>query len=120
VQDEAAFPIARLGLDACLVAASGELDGSNAWRLQDALGAAGATGVRRVIADFGAVTYFDADALAVLAACATHIRSTGGMLVVVTDDPWLLRLLDAGQLEDVRLERSLRKVVDGLQEELHA
>jgi anti-anti-sigma factor len=120
VQDETAFPIARVGPDACLVAASGELDGSNAWRLQDALGAAGATGARRVIADFAAVTYFDADALAVLAASATHIRGTGGTLIVVTDDPWLLRLLDAGELEDVRLQRSLREVVEGLQEEMHA
>jgi anti-anti-sigma factor len=120
VDDETAFPIARLGPDACLVAASGELDGSSAWRLQDALGAAGATGARRLIADFGAVTYFDAVALAVLASCATHIRGAGGTLVVVTDDPWLLRLLDAGNLEDVRLERSLREVVDELPEEMHA
>jgi anti-anti-sigma factor len=114
MQDEGAFPIASLGDDICMVAASGELDGSTAWRLQDALGSARASGARRLIADFAAVTYFDADALTVLAACATHIQREGASLVIVADDPWLLRLLEADSLEGVvRVERSLRAVVDG-------
>jgi anti-anti-sigma factor len=97
-----------------MVAASGELDASTAWRLQDALGSARASGARRLIADFAAVTYFDADALTVLATCATHIQREGASLVVVTDDPWLLRLLETDSLEGVvKIERSLRAVVDG-------
>ena len=70
------FAIARLGDDVCMVAARGELDGSTAWRLQDALGAATASGARRLIADFAAVTYLDADAVAVLSARARR-TSTG-------------------------------------------
>jgi anti-anti-sigma factor len=114
MQDESPFPIASLGDDVCMVAASGELDGSTAWRLQDALGSARASGARRVIADFAAVTYFDADALTILATCAKHIQREGASLVVVTDDPWLLRLLEADSLQGVvKVERSLRAVVDG-------
>jgi anti-sigma B factor antagonist len=112
--EDNAFPIASLGDDVCMVAARGELDGATAWRLQEALGSARASGARRLIADFAAVTYFDADALTVLAACATHIQREGASLVVVTDDPWLLRLLEADSLHGVvRIERSLRAVVDG-------
>jgi len=111
MQEGGAFEIAQLPGDACMVAARGELDGSTAWRLQDALGAATATGARRLIADFAAVTYLDADAVAVLSSCAAHIFRKGGSLVVVTDDPWLLRLLDAGGLEDVEFEPTLRDVV---------
>src|SRR6185437_14432652 len=107
--EDSAFPIASLGDDVCMVAASGELDASTAWRLEDALGSARASGARRLIADFAAVTYFDADALTVLATCATHIHHEGASLVVVTDDPWLLRLLETDSLEGVvKIERSLR------------
>jgi anti-anti-sigma factor len=114
VQDDTPFPIASLGDDVCMVAASGELDGSTAWRLQDALGSAHASGARRLIADFAAVTYFDADALTILASCAKDIQREGASLVVVADDPWLLRLLEADSLQGVvKVERSLRAVVDG-------
>ena len=112
---EGAFPIARLGDDACMFAAHGELDGSTAWRLQDALGTAAATGARHLIADFGAVTYFDADALAMLLASAAHFRRSGTRLVIVTDDPWLVRLLDAANLDGVvQIEPTLRDVVNRL------
>ena len=111
MDDTGPFAIAQLPGDVCMVAARGELDGSTAWRLQDALGAASAAGARRVIADFAAVTYLDADAVAVLSACAAHIHRRGGSVVVVTDDPWLLRLLGAGSLEGVEFEPSLRDVV---------
>jgi anti-anti-sigma factor len=111
MQQDGPFEIARLPGDACMVAARGELDGSTAWRLQDALGAATATGARRLIADFAAVTYLDAEALAVLSSCAAHILRKGGSLVVVTDDPWLLRLLGAGDLDGVEFEPTLRDVV---------
>ena len=112
---EGAFPIAQLTSDACMVAVRGELDGSTAWRLQDALGAAAETGARHLIADLGGVTYLDADALAVLAASAAHIHRAGGHLVIVTDDPWLVRLLGTGDLDGMaRVEPSLRDVVRDL------
>jgi len=109
------FPIARLGDDVCLIAARGDLDGSTAWRLQDALGAAAATGARRLIADLASVTYLDADALAALSASAARIHREGGRLVIVTDDPWLVRLLDASDLDGVaQVEPTLRDVVRGM------
>ena len=115
MQDDNAFPIAQLGDDVCMFAARGELDGSTVWRLQDAVGAARTSGARRVIADFGAVTYLDAEALAVVAACATQLHRNGGSLVSSTDDQWLVRLLYAEGLRDVvEVERSLRAAVEGL------
>src|SRR5262245_49322400 len=114
MENEDSFPIARLAPDTCLVAARGELDAASAWRLQDALGAASATGAKRLVADFAAVTYLDADALAILASCAKHIHRKGGTVVVVTDGPWLLRLLAAEHLAGiVEVEPSLRHVVEG-------
>ena len=107
MQDDAAFPIASLGDDVCMVAASGELDGSTAWRLQDALGSARASGARRLIADFAAVTYFDADALTVLAACATHIQREGASLVVVTRRSMAAPAARGGQPRRRRRDRAL-------------
>jgi len=113
--DADAFPIARLSRDACLIAVRGELDGSTAWRLQDALGAAAATSARLLIADMGAVTYLDADALAVLSFSASQIHRAGRRLVIVTDDAWLVRLLDAGDLEGMaHVQPTLRDVVRDL------
>jgi anti-anti-sigma regulatory factor len=60
--------------DVCPIAARGEFDASNAWRRQDALGAPVATGAHRLIADFAAVTYLDADALASLSPSASGIH----------------------------------------------
>jgi anti-anti-sigma factor len=115
VHDDNAFPIAQLGDDVYMFAARGELDGSTVWRLQDAVGAARTRGAHRLIADFGAVTYLDAEALAVVAASATQLHRNGGTLVIVTDDPWLVRLLYAEGLHDVaQVERSLRAAVGGL------
>ena len=115
MSDDDAFQIAQLSRDACVIAARGELDASTVWRLQDALGAATATGAHHLIADMGAVTYLDADALAVLTASATHIHRAGRRLVIVTDDPWLVRLLGAADLDGVaRVEPTLRSVVHGL------
>src|ERR1700758_760470 len=101
MEEQHAFPIAQVGNGVCLIAASGELDGSTSWRLVDALGAAAAPGARRLIADLAAVTYLDADALAALSVSATRIYREGGRLVIVTDDPWLVRLLDASDLDGV-------------------
>jgi anti-anti-sigma factor len=113
VKSEESFPIALLAPDTCLVAARGELDAATVWKLQDALGAAGETGATRLVADLAAVTYLDADALSILASCATQIHRHGGTLVVVTDDPWLLRLLAAENLAGiVEVEHSLRDVVE--------
>ncbi len=112
---EGAFPIARLNADAYMVAAHGELDSSTGWRLQDALGTATATGAHHLIADFGAVTYLDADALAMLVASAGHVHHAGSRLVIVTDDPWLIRLLEAADFDGVvRVEPTLRDVVNSL------
>jgi anti-anti-sigma factor len=115
MQDDGAFKIAQLGDGVCMVAARGELDSSTAWRLREALGAASTTGAKYLIADFGAVTYLDADALAVLSASAKHIRGSGSVLVLVTDDPWLVRLLDAGDLAgSVEVAPNTRDVVTRL------
>ena len=110
--EQGSFPIAQLGGGVCLIAARGELDASTSWRLQDAFGAAEATGARRLIADLAAVTYLDADALVALSVSAARIHREGGRLVLVTDDPWLVRLLGASDLDGVaEIAPTLRDVV---------
>jgi anti-anti-sigma factor len=98
-----------------MVAARGELDGSTTWRLQDALSTATATGAHHLIADLGAVTYLDADALAMLVASAARVHRAGSRLAIVTDHPWLVRLLRAAKFDGVvRVEPTLRDVVNSL------
>ena len=115
MQLEDAFAIGRLGADAFVVAARGELDVATAAGLQNALETARSSGARRLIADLAAVTFLDSAALGVIVKSARKLRMNGGELVVVTDDPRIVRVFEITGLDNVvRLERSLVEAVNEL------
>ena len=110
------FAVAQVGAGgACIGAASGELDGTEAAGLQDALQTARDSAALSLIVDLAAVTFLDSALLAVLASEAARARLDGGDVVVVTHDPRLERVFEVTGLGGVvRVERSLREAVSGL------
>jgi anti-sigma B factor antagonist len=115
MQTAQGFDIAQLGVDVYLVAARGELDVATAPGLREALGTARERGASRLIADLGAVTFLDSAGLGVLVTCAKQLRMNGGELVVVTDDPRIVRVFEITGLDAVvRVERSLIEAVNEL------
>jgi anti-anti-sigma factor len=80
--------------------------------LEAALDRAIRTGVASVVADLGAVTFLDSAGLSTLLTCAQKLRMNGGELVVVTDDPRIVGVLERSRLDVVvRLERSLTEAL---------
>jgi anti-anti-sigma factor len=108
------FAVAQVGTDTCIVAASGDLDNSEATSFQDALQTARDSVALSLIVDFGAVTFLDSAVLAVLASAAERARLDGCDVVVVTRDPRLERVFEVTGLDGVlRVEHSLREAVRG-------
>ena len=115
MQSEDGFAIGRLGSDAFIVAARGELDVATAAGLQTALETARGRGALRLIADLAAVTFLDSAALGVIVTSARKLRMNGGELVIVTDDPRIVRVFELTGLDNVvRVERSLVEAVNEL------
>jgi anti-sigma B factor antagonist len=115
MHSEEGFTIGRLGSDAYIVAARGELDVATAAGLRNALETARGSGARRLIADLAAVTFFDSAALGVIVTSARQLRMSGGELVVVSDDPRIVRVFEITGLDNVvRVERSLIEAVNEL------
>lgn len=112
MQTDEQFTVARVGYDAVVVAARGDLDLASAPRLEAALDRATRIGLANVIADLGAVTFVDSASLGTLLACAQKLRMNGGELVLVTEDPRIIGRLQRTRLDAVvRLERSLTDAV---------
>jgi len=115
MQTDEQFAVARVGTDAAVVAARGELGLASAAEFEGALETASDLGVGRVIADLAAVTILDSAGLGILLTSAQKLRMNGGELVVVTDDPRIIGLFERTRLDlVVRLERSLLDAVSGL------
>jgi len=115
MQTDEQFAVARVGTDAAVVAARGELGLASAAEFEAALETASDLGVGRVIADLAAVTILDSAGLGILLTSAQRLRMNGGELVVVTDDPRIIGLFERTRLDLVaRLERSLLDAVSGL------
>ena len=115
MQTDEQFAVARVGTDAAVVAARGELGLASAAEFKAALETASDLGVGRVIADLAAVTILDSAGLGILLTSAQRLRMNGGELVVVTDDPRIIGLFERTRLDLVaRLERSLLDAVSGL------
>jgi anti-sigma B factor antagonist len=115
MQTQETFAVAQIGLDSYVVVARGELDVAAAPALRDAVEVAVDGGGRRLVADLAAVTFLDSAALGVLVTSAKQLRAAGGELVVVTDDPRIVRIFEITGLDDVvRVERSLVEAVSGL------
>jgi anti-sigma B factor antagonist len=105
---------AQIGSDAFVVSVSGELDIATAGRLGEELERTSERGARRVIVDLVGVTFIDSVALGVLTEEARRLRANGGICIVVSQDPRILRVFEITGLDSIfRIERSLAEAVEG-------
>ena len=104
---------AQVGGDAYVVSVSGELDVATAGLLGEELDRTAERSARRVIVDLVGLTFLDSVALGVLTAGARRLRRDGGVCVVVSQDPRILRVFEITGLDRVfRIERSLAEAVE--------
>jgi anti-sigma B factor antagonist len=103
----------QVGADAYVVSVSGELDVATAGRLREELDLTAERGARRVIVDLIGLTFIDSVALGVLTEAAKRLRTDGGVCVVVSQDPRILRVFQITGLDRIfRIERSLAEAVE--------
>ena len=103
----------QVGADAYVVSVSGELDVATAGRLREELDLTAERGARRVIVDLIGLTFIDSVALGVLTEGAQRLRADGGVCVVVSQDPRILRVFQITGLDRIfRIERSLAEAVE--------
>ena len=103
----------QVGADAYVVSVAGELDIATAGRLREELELAIGRGARRVIVDLIGLTFIDSVALGVLTEGARRLRADGGVCVVVSQDPRILRVFEITGLDRIfRIERSLAEAVE--------
>lgn len=101
--------------DAYVLTLSGELDLHVVDALAGELAAIEEAGGTRVIVDLVGVSFLDSTALAVLVASCKRLRAGGGRLVLVSNDPRTLRVLEITGLDRVfEVERSLADAVGGV------
>lgn len=110
--------VSRFGADSFVVAAGGELDLYTSDRLRDRLGDVVELGGRRVLVDLTGVSFMDSTALGVLVNTARALRSSGGQLVLVADDPRVTRVIEITGLGSVfciepSLPEGVQRLVDG-------
>src|SRR5207302_8950508 len=98
---------AQVAADGYVGSVAGELDLATAGRLGEELDRTAARGARRVIVDLAGLTFMDSVALGVLTAAARRLRDDGGVFVVVSQDPRILRGVELTGLDRVfRIGRS--------------
>jgi anti-sigma B factor antagonist len=103
----------QVGADAYVVSVAGELDLATAGRLRDELDLTAERGARRVIVDLIGITFIDSVALGILTEGARRLRADGGVCVVVSQDPRILRVFQITGLDRIfRIERSLAEAVE--------
>lgn len=109
---ELAVTTLSLADDAYVVTARGELDLYAVDELRDALERILEAGARNLVVDVLDVSFLDSTALGLLLEFAGRIRSRGGTLLLVTDNPHVRRLLQVTGLESrFELRRSLAHAV---------
>ena len=97
---DVAVTVANVGSRATVVAVRGELDLSGADRFRAALAARpGRGGYRRLIVDLVGTTFIDSSGLGAIAAAAKRARDGGDDLVVVANDPRILRVFQLTGLD---------------------
>ena len=112
---DARVSISRFGSDCFVIAAGGELDLYTSERLHEKIADALEQGGRRLLVDLTGVSFMDSTALGVLVNAAKALRSSGGQLVLVADDPRVTRVFEITGLQRVfRVESSLPEAVQRL------
>lgn len=106
---------AELGRGVQIVSLGGEIDAHTAPRLDDELGAALATGATRVVVDLAGTSFIDSTVVGVLLRADERLNGHEGRLVLVSDDPRILRVFElTGLARRFTIVRGLNEAIDKL------
>jgi anti-sigma B factor antagonist len=106
---------ATLGKDAYVMAIGGDLDVSCVERLEAELARVAPFDGARLAVDLSGVPFIDSSVLGWLIDSAKRLRAVGGDLVIVSDDPRILRTFQITGLDrSFRIERTLFEAIDRL------
>lgn len=86
--------------DVAVAAVRGEIDLATVAQLEDALAAPAAAG-QRVVVDLTGCEFIDSSGLRALVSARATAAEAGGGIVLVIDDPGLLRVLEVSALDQV-------------------
>lgn len=112
---DARIDSARIGRGVHVVALGGEIDLHTAPRLDEALFSAIDEGAHRVLVDLAATTFVDSTVLGILLRAHRRLDDAGGRLVVVSNDPRILRTFALTGLDrTLAVEPTLTETVAGL------
>jgi len=92
--DEFHAAVASLTREVALVSASGELDLHTAGCLEARIEEAGSVGRDTVVVDLSETSFIDSTALSVLVHETKRLEGRGQALIVVTNDPRTLRIVE--------------------------
>jgi anti-sigma B factor antagonist len=107
----------KLSDDVGLVAVTGELDLYAAPRLEAAIQSASDTDGAVVVVDLSGTSFIDSTALGVLLAHVRRLAARGGRLVLVSNDPRTVRLLEVtGVDRRLPLRSTVKEALDELAE----
>ena len=110
--DDVSLSTLHLAGDAYVCCVGGELVNQATPQVQEALDGIQARGGRRVIVDLCGVRLLESAGLGLLLLTSAQLQAAGGELIVVADDPRILRLFDVtGSGDRFRLERTLSEAV---------
>lgn len=106
---------AELGSGAQIVSLGGEVDVHTAPRLDEELARATRAGSRRVVVDLAGASFIDSTVVGVLLRAHERLGRDGGGLVLVSDDPRILRVFELTGLDRrLTIERSLAEAIGEL------
>ena len=99
--DDFHITVASLTPSLALVSVSGEIDLYTAERLQRAIGEATSVGADTVLLDLSGVGFIDSTALGVIVQESKRLEGRGHALILVTNDPRTVRVLEVTGLDRV-------------------
>jgi anti-sigma B factor antagonist len=99
--DDFHISVASLTSSLALVSVSGEIDLYTAERLQQGIGEATSVGADTVLLDLSGVGFIDSTALGVIVQETKRLEGRGHALILVTNDPRTLRVLEVTGLDRV-------------------
>jgi anti-sigma B factor antagonist len=111
--EEVHVTVASLSPSLSLVSVSGEIDLFTAERLQEGIDEAAAVGAGTVLLDLSDVGFIDSTALGVIVQETKRLEGRGHALILVTNDPRTVRVLEVTGLDRVLPRRAT------LQDALH-
>lgn len=99
--DDFRITVASLTSSLSLVSVSGEVDLYTAERVRQGIGEATSVGADKVLLDLSGVGFIDSSALGVIVQETKRLEGRGRELILVTNDPRTLRVLDVTGLDRV-------------------